>query len=56
MSNVLLKAYAAGCLVITTDRPSCGEIVNSDKMGFIVHQQDKQDVIDVLYEDMKRMM
>lgn len=46
MSNVLLEACAAGRPVITTDRPGCGEIVDDGKTGFIVRQQDKNDVID----------
>lgn len=45
MSNVLLEACAAGRPVITTDRPGCGEIVDEGKTGFIVRQQDADDVI-----------
>ena len=45
MSNVLLEACAAGRPVITTDRPGCGEIVDNGKTGFIVRQQNKEDVI-----------
>lgn len=45
MSNVLLEACAAGRPVITTDRPGCGEIVDDGKTGFIVRQQDADDVI-----------
>ena len=45
MSNVLLEACAAGRPVITTDRPGCGEIVDNGKTGFIVRQQDADDVI-----------
>lgn len=62
MSNVLLEACAAGRPVITTDRPGCGEIVDSGKTGFIVRQQDKQDVIEKVrmflaknYEERKQM-
>lgn len=46
MSNVLLEACAAGRPVITTDRPGCGEIVDNGKTGFIVRQQDADDVIE----------
>lgn len=46
MSNVLLESCAAGRPVITTNRPGCGEIVEDGKTGFIVHQQDKQDLIE----------
>lgn len=45
MSNVLLEACAAGRPVITTDRPGCGEIVDDGQTGFIVRQQDADDVI-----------
>lgn len=45
MSNVLLEACAAGRPVITTDRPGCGEIVDNGQTGFIVRQQDVEDVI-----------
>ena len=62
MSNVLLEACAAGRPVITTDRPGCGEIVDNGKTGFIVRQQDKQDVIEKVrkflslsYEERKAM-
>ena len=62
MSNVLLEACSAGRPVITTDRSGCGEIVESGKTGFIVHQQDKQDVIEKVrmfltkdYEERKQM-
>ena len=62
MSNVLLEACAAGRPVITTDRPGCGEIVDDGKTGFIVRQQDKQDVIEKVrkflslsYEERKAM-
>lgn len=62
MSNVLLEACAAGRPVITTDRPGCGEIVDNGKIGFIVRQQDKQDVIEKVrkflslsYEERKTM-
>lgn len=46
MSNVLLEACAAGRPIITTNRPGCGEIVDNGKTGFIVRQQDKEDVIE----------
>lgn len=52
MSNVLLEACATGRPVITTNRPGCGEIVDDGKTGFIVHEQDKQDVINKVREFM----
>lgn len=45
MSNVLLEACAAGRPIITTDRPGCREIVDNDINGFVVRQQDVQDLI-----------
>ena len=45
MSNVLLESCAAGRPIITTDRPGCREIVDNSINGFIVKQQDAQDVI-----------
>ena len=62
MSNVLLEACATGRPVITTNRPGCGEIVDDGITGFIVREQDKQDVIDKVrrflalgYEQRKQM-
>lgn len=62
MSNVLLEACATGRPVITTDRPGCGEIVDNEKTGFIVKQQDKYDVIEKVklflnksYDERKKM-
>ena len=62
MSNVLLEACATGRPVITTDRSGCGEIVDNGNTGFIVHQQDKHDVIEKVrlflsasYEERKQM-
>lgn len=62
MSNVLLEACSAGRPVITTGRPGCGEIVDNGKTGYIVHQQDANDVISKVrkflslpYEERKAM-
>lgn len=62
MSNVLLEACAAGRPVITTDRSGCCEIVEDGKTGFIVHQQDSEDLIAKVrvflsktYEERKQM-
>jgi len=48
MSNVLLESCAAGRPIITTDRPGCGEIVDDGHNGFLVKQQDTEDLIRVL--------
>ena len=44
MSNVLLESCAAGRPIITTDRPGCGEIVEDGVNGFVVKQQDADDL------------
>lgn len=62
MSNVLLEACAAGRPVITTGRPGCGEIVDDGETGYIVCQQNADDVIakvrhflSLSYEERKAM-
>ena len=45
MSNVLLESCAAGRPIITTDRPGCGEIVDDGINGFLVKQQNPNDLI-----------
>ena len=45
MSNVLLESCAAGRPIITTDRPGCGEIVEDGINGFVVNQQDTDDLV-----------
>lgn len=46
MSNVLLESCAAGRPIITTNRPGCKEIVDDGVNGYIVKQQDKDDLIE----------
>ena len=46
MSNVLLESCACGRPIITTDRPGCREIVEDGVNGFVVKQQDSQDLIE----------
>lgn len=48
MNNVLLESAACGRPIITTDRPGCGEIVDNGVNGFIVKQQDAEDLIRVM--------
>lgn len=62
MSNVLLESCATGRPVMTTNRPGCREIVDDGVNGFIVKQQDSEDLIDKIdmfinlpYETRKRM-
>lgn len=62
MSNVLLESCAAGRLIITTNRAGCGEIVDDGVNGFIVKQQDGNDLVEkierfiILPHDTKRKM
>lgn len=46
MSNVLLESCAMGRAVITTNRSGCRRIVDDGKNGFIVEQQNSQDLIE----------
>ena len=62
MSNVLLESCAAGRPIITTDRPGCGEIVDDGVNGFVVRQQDGDDLVEkierfigLLFEEKKQM-
>lgn len=45
MSNVLLEYCATGRAVITTDRPGCKEIVDNGVNGYVVKEQDAEDLI-----------
>lgn len=62
MSNVLLESAACGRPVITTNRSGCREIVDDGINGYIVEQQNSQDLIDKIesflnlsYEEKKQM-
>ncbi len=46
MSNVLLESLACGRPIITTDRPGCKEIVEDGINGFVVKQNDLDDLIE----------
>ena len=46
MSNVLLESCSCGRPIITTDRPGCREIVDDGVNGYVVKQQDSQDLIE----------
>lgn len=46
MSNVLLESLACGRPIITTDRPGCKEIVDDGVNGYIVKQNDLNDLIE----------
>ncbi len=46
LSNVLLESAASGRTIITTDRSGCREVVEDGVNGFVVKQQDSQDLIE----------
>lgn len=46
LSNVLLESAASGRPIITTDRSGCREVVDDDVNGYVVKQQDSQDLIE----------
>ncbi|KIQ89058.1 glycosyl transferase [Bacillus sp. L_1B0_8] len=62
MSNVLLESAASGRPIITTNRSGCREIVDDEINGYVVKQQDSQDLIEKIekfialdYEKKKKM-
>lgn len=46
LSNVLLESCATGRPIITTDRSGCREVVDNGVNGFIIKQQDSEDLIE----------
>ena len=46
MSNVLLETCSTGRPIMTTMRPGCREIVEDGHNGFLVKQQDAEDLIE----------
>lgn len=48
INNVLLESAACGRPIITTNRPGCGEVVDDGVNGFVVKQQDTEDLVRVL--------
>lgn len=62
MSNVLLESAACGRPIITTNRSGCREIVDDGINGYVVEQQNSQDLIEktekflaLSYEEKKKM-
>ena len=62
MNNVLLESAACGRPIITTDRSGCGEIIDDGENGYIVKQQDSNDLIEKIevflnlsYDERRRM-
>ena len=50
MSNVCLESSAMGRPVITTDKSGCRETVDDGVTGYIVRQQDSQDLIEKIVQ------
>lgn len=46
LSNVLLEAAASGRPIITTNRSGCREVVDDGVNGFVVNEQNSEDLID----------
>ena len=46
LSNVLLESSACARPIIRTDRSGCREVIDDGVNGFIVKQQDSQDLIE----------
>jgi len=62
MSNVLLESAACGRPIITTNRSGCREIVDDGVNGFLIEQQNSQDLIEKIekflelsYEEKRQM-
>lgn len=62
MSNVLLESSACGRPIITTNRSGCRETVDNEVSGYIVEQQNSEDLIEKIekflklsYEEKKHM-
>lgn len=53
MSNVLLESAASGRPIISTDRPGCREAIDDGVNGFLVSEQDSEDLIDKVEEFIK---
>lgn len=53
MSNVLLESAACGRPIITTNRSGCREIVDNGVNGYIVEQQNSQDLINKIEQFLK---
>ena len=46
LSNVLLESAACGRPIITTERSGCREVVEDGVNGYVVKQQNSQDLIE----------
>lgn len=50
MSNVLLESAASGRPIISTDRPGCREAIDNGVNGYIVQEQNSEDLIEKVEE------
>src|SRR5690606_25629759 len=62
MSNVLLESAACGRPIITTNRSGCREIVDDGINGYVIEQENSQDLIkkienfiNLKHEDKRKM-
>ena len=62
LSNILLESCASGRPIITTDKPGCADVVEDRYNGFIIKQNDLDDLIEKMekfinldYETRKQM-
>jgi galacturonosyltransferase len=53
MSNVLLESAACGRPIITTNRSGCREIVDDEVNGYVVEEQNSQDLIEKIEKFLK---
>ena len=53
LSNVLLESCASGRPIITTDRSGCREVIDDGINGFVVKQQDSEDLQEKIKQFLK---
>lgn len=53
LSNVLLESSASARPIITTDRSGCREVIDDGVNGYVVKQQDSQDLIEKIEKFLK---
>lgn len=53
LSNVLLESSACARPIITTDRSGCREVIDNGVNGYVVKQQDSQDLIEKIEKFLK---
>ena len=53
LSNVLLESSACARPIITTDRSGCREVIDDGVNGYVVKQQDSQDLIEKIEKFLK---